>query len=448
MSSIAALFLRPAAPIRVQAASINTTLLRDYYWGGEFPQPAPLPTMPQPPAPKLTNVSFNYARLLASEPRNCFELRTDEPIALYAQHLRHLSHEHSSSSYGAEFLHAAEALEFAAQLFNATGNTLYYPWCRTGDIAAQIQQHILNHDLTVIPCDVPDHAMLMGFFKDYDAAGNASETYSLRIFNTGLGIQKHHPRRARGKYQSVFEVRGVRVGEGESCINVPELNRLIRTSVKHLWVRTALTSYHRRDANWGIARVYQWARRKGEPYNPPSGKIHSAQKSGNCTHKRIAAFLKSIMSDVAYAMARTTLLETVFESLPTSRNADFRERLQAKCVRARLKLSKAQRIAEELEALKDTPWFFRNNDRAGSMQQLQIHFHRTQKARFCLIYAADIRRFNLLVAGPTGSACVQIGYNDETRQFSFKLSDGKIISFGQFQELIKRMRKIGFYPVH
>lgn len=183
--------------------------------------------------------------------------------------------------------------------------------------AVQVLEHIREHDKTLIPaCYLSEgifecgfgHMMYVLFSKEYNEDAEPAGTYKVQLFNTGGSNregdwQKYHEvSTTNGKWQTLIQVGGVKLGDGEKELNLEKIIRGLSL------IKRDQSSYRRSDHAW-----YEWVISLGQLIRDPSLRGQALQKVGSCTHKGLMAVLRYHLSDAAFNEAKARLLEDAAE---------------------------------------------------------------------------------------------------------------------------------------
>ena len=376
----------------------------------------------RPAAPALSphvrpvpfKVTTPYVRLLASAPdAHGMEAQHGCPMLNMVMFMRALLKEEEDKAKGGKCPHT-EAYrrllahyEFASEARLTQENavdlgqlTWTLPFLLVVPASRLILKHLAKRALrrvhtmgsVLLPCFTDRHAM----YIQIDLTANG--TYTLRIFNTGDGLdhQDGRPRhcyRGDDKWQTMYIVRNVRGGEGPGCLNIEQLTRMLRAPVvKIAGLKT-------------VDDLYAWADALGTPYNPPHYALQALQKSGSCTHKSILAVARNCLTDAAYCELLARLREQTYAQYMSRDHRVDKQPLidlfAQRTVSARQKADGAARQAALRTQHARDAWMVESVDRPAMDRALATARERHGKA-FLLSYRDDTHRLALSVANSRG----------------------------------------------
>jgi hypothetical protein len=418
------------------------------------------PTLPKGPA-----INGAMARLLAS--MEDAHRDGEFPDELMSQHLARLAQ--MDGPHQEEFAKASDALAFSGEISRLTksldGNFLGDLDRSARTVSDKVLTRLNQRGSALFQLNSFEHSMMMEIVKETDAQGRSTGLATIRLYNTGDGLQRHTARE-NGKYQTAYEVRGVPLGNGPNQLGREELSGLLRNTVYYLNMDIRFA-----DASAGLESVYDRITELGTPHNPPEGLTQAEQKVGNCSHKGVLAYMRRNMSDPAFATARTLLLEDAADQFSTQvakrrkadeetfpkrsgwfkdfvRKARFKPRehayqddvkllhcLMNKAVEARKKLTRANDMQRTRNEGVGKPWFS-SNDKAAVSESLRRGHANLKAPLFSLRYAADTRQWILsTVRDNNGTATLEhtpLVYDRDTGEFRLSRHDESFANLDDF----------------
>lgn len=212
----------------------------------------------------------------------------------------------------------------------------------------RIDARIKQREVTLLPLLVPGHAMMLEIKRQ------PNEKYTLRIYNTGGGLENHLasskeevPQRlisdqsGATKLPTAFEVvdvpaEALKASDLRRICGLPHFRSLLRLP---RFMYAALTGQGGVFfANEARCLYWDWAASKGTVRAVTQKQ--KVQQSGNCTYKSVLAVLRHNLSDGAYREFKARWLEHVASRYPPAMgNHALRQVLTTKAARARRKFA-------------------------------------------------------------------------------------------------------------
>ena len=186
-------------------------------------------------------------------------------------------------------------------------------------MADQVLDRAQSHGTALITLGSPRQPILVELRREPSAGQRATPTYSLRLFNTGEGAQSHahrgHNRAGHVQVSSLFEVRGVALGEGSGALSRATMSRLIEN---------ANTDTPDSDSS-RIRALYATAQALGRMAPPDVGASQTWQSTPySGAQDTVMAFLKNAHPPVEYASIKAAQLQATAQALGGATGAKHR----------------------------------------------------------------------------------------------------------------------------
>ena len=351
-------------------------------------------------------VSTPYARLLCSAP-NAHGMEPQGGCALYNMVIFLHTLIDQDTPHTDEYRRLLSLMDFGSEARITQQNaqdlgdlTLAFPvlfWVPASrlllqNLAKRALARLHAEGSVLLPCFTLHHAMYLQI--DLTAADRCT----LRIYNSGYeqvaaNQRPRHVHRWKNKWQSMYAVREVEIGDAAGCLNVKQLTSMLRIPITKL------------GKPQDVADVYAWADALGTPYNPPRYAAQAEQKSGCCTHKSALAVARNQLSNAAYCEFFARLREQTYAEYMARPHAAYKQPLidlfARRTVSARHKANAAAQQLKLRQLHAQDSWMVESTDRPAMDRALQAARARGGKA-FMLSYRDDMHHLALSKADAAG----------------------------------------------